>query len=114
MRSCLLAIAFTLISLAGCSTPPTPRRPEPSPAPPRPAPDTRATVVGQTLIYPCRWGRAEDLASTLEPYLVNRYGPGVRIVPQAQSNSLLIYVPSHREQEQERAGRRTAGAPTVR
>jgi hypothetical protein len=55
--------------------------------------------VNRTLIYPVRWGRAEDLAATLEPLLLGMYGPGVRIVPQRESNRLLIYLPSRQEQE---------------
>ena len=59
-------------------------------------------MAGGTLVYPVRWGRAEDLAITLEPYLQSLYGPGVRVVPQSQSNKLLIYVPPRREREIQR------------
>jgi hypothetical protein len=44
-------------------------------------------------VYPVRWGRAEDLAVTLEPILDRIYGPGARIVVQRESNSLLIVFP---------------------
>jgi len=58
-----------------------------------------AIRVNRTLIYPCRWLRAEDLAQTLRPLLESRYGPGVRIVPHAVTNQLLIYVPPLHEQQ---------------
>ena len=32
-----------------------------------------AIRINRTLIYPCRWLRAEDLAVTLRPLLENRY-----------------------------------------
>lgn len=58
-----------------------------------------AIRVNRTLIYPCRWLRAEDLAQTLRPLLESRYGPGVRIVPHVVTNQLLIYIPPPHEQE---------------
>lgn len=58
-----------------------------------------AIRVNRTLIYPCRWLRAEDLAQTLRPLLETRYGAGVRIVPHAVTNQLLIYIPPLHEQE---------------
>ena len=58
-----------------------------------------AVRVNRTLIYPCRWLRAEDLAPTLRPLLETRYGAGVRIVPHAVTNQLLIYIPPLHEQE---------------
>ena len=58
-----------------------------------------AIRVNRTLIYPCRWLRAEDLAQTLRPLLESRYGAGVRIVPHAVTNQLLIYIPPLHEQE---------------
>jgi hypothetical protein len=48
------------------------------------------------LIYPVRWGRAEDLAQTLEPILQARYGTEARVVPHIESNRLFIYIPSGR------------------
>ena len=47
-----------------------------------------AIRVNRTLIYPCRWLRAEDLAQTLRPLLESRYGPGIRIVPHAVTSLL--------------------------
>ena len=58
-----------------------------------------AIRVNRTLIYPCRWLRAEDLAQTLRPLLESRYGPGIRIVPHAVTNQLLIYIPPLHEQQ---------------
>ena len=57
-----------------------------------------AIRINRTLIYPCRWLRAEDLAVTLRPLLETRYGSGVRIVPHAVTNQLLIYIPPFHEQ----------------
>ncbi|MCH2364344.1 MAG: hypothetical protein MK479_07185, partial [Planctomycetes bacterium] len=57
-----------------------------------------AIRINRTLIYPCRWLRAEDLAVTLRPLLETRYGGGVRIVPHAVTNQLLIYIPPFHEQ----------------
>ena len=57
-----------------------------------------AIRINRTLIYPCRWLRAEDLAVTLRPLLETRYGRGVRIVPHAVTNQLLIYIPPFHEQ----------------
>ena len=57
-----------------------------------------AIRINRTLIYPCRWLRAEDLAVTLRPLLETRYGGGIRIVPHAVTNQLLIYIPPFHEQ----------------
>lgn len=69
-----------------------------------------AIRINRTLIYPCRWLRAEDLAATLRPLLETRYGSGVRIVPHAVTNQLLIYIPPLHEQD--RVTRRAV--PTTR
>ena len=58
-----------------------------------------AIRVNRTLIYPCRWLKADDLAVTLQPLLESRYGNGVRVVPHAATNHLLIYIPPFHEQE---------------
>jgi len=71
-----------------------------------------AIRINRTLIYPCRWLRAEDLAVTLRPLLETRYGSGVRIVPHAVTNQLLIYVPPFHEQE--RVTRRAVPAASTR
>ena len=71
-----------------------------------------AIRINRTLIYPCRWLRAEDLAVTLRPLLETRYGSGVRIVPHAVTNQLLIYIPPFHEQE--RVTRRAVPAARTR
>ena len=71
-----------------------------------------AIRINRTLIYPCRWLRAEDLAVTLRPLLETRYGSGVRIVPHAVTNQLLIYLPPFHEQE--RVTRRAVPAASTR
>ena len=71
-----------------------------------------AIRINRTLIYPCRWLRAEDLAVTLRPLLETRYGSGVRIVPHAVTNQLLIYIPPFHEQE--RLTRRAVPAASTR
>ena len=71
-----------------------------------------AIRINRTLIYPCRWLRAEDLAVTLRPLLETRYGSGVRIVPHAVTNQLLIYIPPFHEQE--RDTRRAVPAASTR
>ena len=58
-----------------------------------------AIRVDRTLIYPCRWLKADDLAMTLQPLLESRYGNGVRVVPHAATNHLLIYIPPLHERE---------------
>ena len=98
------ALPFVFFALAGCSAGPSISRRAPPDAPrsskekdkaPREAP----VRINRTLIYPVRYGRAEDLAITLEPILVSRYGSGVRIIPQVSTNKLLIYIPPREEQE---------------
>ena len=58
-----------------------------------------AIRIDRTLIYPCRWLKADDLAVTLQPLLESRYGNGVRVVPHAATNHLLIYIPPFHERE---------------
>jgi hypothetical protein len=98
-------LALPAAFLVGCSSPSQPVRPEEK-APlahrarrPEAEPSqSRATSWGRrTLLYPVRWGRAEDLAQTLEPILERMYGPGARIVAQRESNSLLIVLPERDE-----------------
>ena len=55
--------------------------------------DDYAVRINRTLIYPVQWGRAEDLAETLQPLLEASYGPGVRVIPHVATNHLLIYLP---------------------
>jgi len=58
-----------------------------------------AVRINRTLIYPCRWLRAEELAVTLQPLLESRYGSNVRVVPHPVTNQLLIYIPPLHEQD---------------
>ena len=99
----LLAVSCSTADSRHRDAPARPRTgAEPSPAssmPPAARDGDPIVRVNRTLIYPVRWGRAEDLAATLEPLLLGMYGPGVRIVPQRESNRLLIYLPSRQEQE---------------
>jgi hypothetical protein len=98
------SLSLVLFALVGCSTgssisdrafPEPPRSSEKKDRTPPESP----VRINRTLIYPVRHGRAEDLAITLEPILVSRYGSGVRIVPQAATNKLMIYLPPREEQE---------------
>jgi hypothetical protein len=66
--------------------------------------------AGRYLVYQVEWLRAEEVAETLRPILESRYGPGVNIVPHVQTNKLIIYIPSQREQEMVRG---QGGAPGI-
>jgi hypothetical protein len=55
------------------------------------------------IVYTVRWGRAEELAQTLEPILKARYGEEARVVPHAPSNKLFLYIPSQRPEDARRA-----------
>lgn len=110
--SVYLFIPSALISvLLGCSS--SSKDPAPWKAPEstrswvagagRPISDTHALQLNDYLIYPVQWGRAENLAVTVEEVLRNRYGNGVRVVPHTSTNKLLIYVPPYHERE-ERSG----------
>jgi hypothetical protein len=101
-----------LFLLAGCTNSPQPLRQEANVSRGRSAEarasepsQSRATSWGRrTLLYPVRWGRAEDLAETLAPILERMYGPGARIVAQRPSNSLLIVLPERDELLRRRQG----------
>lgn len=58
-----------------------------------------AVRYNRTLIYPVRWGRADELAATLQPLFESTYGPGVRVIPHLATNQLLIYLPPLAERE---------------
>ena len=115
--SCLLAG----LVLSGCATQPDPwaegaarvsfeagasfeedarRRHSPPESPP--ISDTHPYQINDYLIYPVKWGRAEDVAATVEALFQARYGPGVMVIPHVPTNKLLIYLPP--PQERERAG----------
>jgi hypothetical protein len=108
------ALPWVFLALAGCSAGPSSSGPASVDAPRSPAETDKASRdapvrINRTLIYPVRYGLAEDLATTLEPILVSRYGSGVRIVPQVSTNKLLIYLPPREEQE---ASLRQQSGPT--
>ncbi len=70
-----------------------------------------ALRVNRTLIYPCQYLRAEDLAATLQPLLQTQFGPGAFIVPSAETNHLFIYIPPAHERQ---GAARRATPPGVR
>jgi len=49
--------------------------------------------VNRTYLYPVQWTRAEDLAATLRPLLVNQYGPNATVIVHKATNHLLISIP---------------------
>ena len=103
LRSTLLGgLAFGL--LASCAQPARQATlPADAPSPvPATAEAEEPVVLGDVLIWPVRYGRAEDLAITLQPFLERRFGPGVRVVPHVPTNRLLVHVPSWRERQAQR------------
>ena len=66
-------------------------------APAEPWPESEISATRHFLVYPVKWGRAEDLAATLEPIIQARYGSAARVVPSVETNKLFIYIPSERE-----------------
>ena len=64
-------------------------------------------VDNDIIIYPVQAGRAEDLAATLEPILLERYGPGVTVTAHTATNQLLIRLPSPEDQRLHREQRNT-------
>ena len=98
MKHRLTLILICALSAAGCSHKPRkPAKPAQPPAKPAasrgPQEEPYALRVNRTLIYPVEWGRAADLAETLRPLLVGRYGPDARVVVHEETNQLLIYLP---------------------
>ena len=57
----------------------------------------RPSRVGDVLIYPCQWRKADDVAAELAPLLYRKYGYEVQIVPDRPNNQLLIYLPPSEE-----------------
>jgi len=95
----IAALAAGFISTAsGCKTEPIPVKPA-RPEPPAPEarkglpPDKRPAKVGEYLVYPCQWRRADEVAAELYVLLYPKYGPYMSIVPDRANNTLLIYVP---------------------
>ncbi len=52
----------------------------------------RVETVGDVLIVHVQWGRAEELAETLRPLLVQKYGPNILVEPRPKSNLILIRI----------------------
>ena len=103
-------ILFFATVLASCSSPPPPPDREPVGRrgdesvrrEQRPISDTHPYQINDYLIYPVKWNKAEDVASTVQELFQARYGPGVVVIPHIPTNKLLIYLPP--PQERERAG----------
>lgn len=53
----------------------------------------RTVVIGNSILYPVQWGRAEELAITLAPVVESIYGPGARVVAYPPTNHLIIHLP---------------------
>jgi hypothetical protein len=121
----VLAAALALsLSVCSCAGPPSraealPEGEPPSasravPAAPALSETTRVETFAASrgyLIYSVQWGKAEDLALTLEPIVQARYGPAARVVPHVPTNKLFIYLPSPREQDAAGATRGISPAP---
>lgn len=58
-----------------------------------------ALRVNRTLIYPCQYHRAEDLAATLQPLIETQFGAGAFIIAHAETNHLFIYIPPFHERQ---------------
>jgi hypothetical protein len=107
-------LLLALLLGAGCASP-EPRkeasRPPPAPRPQKADEGIRVAEVGQYLIYPVQWLRAEEVAETLYPILQSRYGSAVRIIPHVPTNQLIIYIPTTKETEASLRGGGGAGQP---
>ena len=53
----------------------------------------RPVFTDNYMIFPVKWGRAEDVAASLDLVLKSRYGPEARVVPHIPTNKLFIYIP---------------------
>jgi hypothetical protein len=91
-------VAAVLLA-AGCWTPPKPP-PVEEPrveAPPaeehKPSIDLTPVKSGDYIVYPLKWRNADETAHRLHTLLYPKYGPFIEIVPDPQTNSLLIYLP---------------------
>lgn len=67
-----------------------------------------ALRVNRTLVYPCQWSRADDLANVLAPLVESQYGPGTLVISHPESNYLFIQLPLPSDR---RAATRRAVAP---
>jgi hypothetical protein len=59
----------------------------------------KTPALNDIIIYPVKTGRAEDLAATLEPILLGRYGPGVTVIAHTATNQILIKLPNAEDRE---------------
>ena len=62
----------------------------------QPARSTRPYYTRNFAIVPVEWGRAEDMAATLDPIVKSQYGPEARVVPHVPTNRIFIYLPPQR------------------
>ncbi len=102
-RGILPALSSTVLIAAlalGCSgEPKRPAEPEPDrakareAAPAAPQVDRRPVRAGDYLVYPLKWRNAYETAFQLQALLYPKYGPLLQIVPDPDTNSLLIYLP---------------------
>jgi hypothetical protein len=115
MHRRIAAIAGFLAAVllaAGCSTPPKPDPVEEprAEAPPekekehKPSIDLTPVRSGDYLVYPLKWRGADETAAELYALLYPKYGPFISIVPDYQTNSLLIYLPPKESRFQEAPG----------
>ena len=70
--------------------------PEPRPDPPKErkaAPERKPYRAGDYIVYPLQWRNAEETAYELYALFYPKYGPTLQIIPDRDTNSLLIYLP---------------------
>ena len=94
----LILAAPTVLLSPGCQQHPPLARNAKAPAVPLEPrnvipPERQPSMVGDYLVYPCQWRRADELAAQLRDILYPKYGPWLRIVPDYNQNALLIYIP---------------------
>jgi hypothetical protein len=75
----------------------------------QPAEGTRPYYTRNFAIVPVEWGRAEDVAATLDPIVKSQYGPEARVVPHVPTNRIFIYLPPQRPET--RSAGRSAPVP---
>ena len=86
-------VAIVAIIAIGCQAEPK-AAPARDPQPAKRAAAPRAPVrTGDYLVYPLNWKHPYAAASELYALLYPKYGPYLQIVPDLDTNSLLIYLP---------------------
>ncbi len=50
-------------------------------------------ISGDYIVYPLDWRRAEFVAPRIYALLYPKYGPYLKVIPDENNNSLLIYIP---------------------